>query len=115
MLWASLVLVRFYSFSYLSKKTTHLYLSAGRDVPLAATRIYEMSFFTGFGVSSLIYFLLNVAFPVPGKHSKFEEVDLSAGEKHDGSAVNDDDDDDADSKKSNSAVVYPVWWLDRDW
>jgi len=38
-----------------------------------------MSFFTGFGVSSLIYVLLNFLFPVPGSSlgEKFWEVDLS--------------------------------------
>jgi len=52
--------------------------ATGRTVPLAATRIYDMSFFTGFGVSALIYYLLNVAFPVPGTSKTFEEVDVSA-------------------------------------
>jgi NCS1 family nucleobase:cation symporter-1 len=46
-------------------------------VPAAATHIYEMSFFTGFGVSSLTYWLLNLAFPVVGKASVFEEIDVS--------------------------------------
>ncbi|KAJ3709563.1 hypothetical protein DFJ43DRAFT_961704, partial [Lentinula guzmanii] len=43
--------------------------------------IYEMSFFTGFGTSMVIYLLLNWAFPVPGgigeKSASFEEVDIS--------------------------------------
>ncbi|KAJ2914117.1 hypothetical protein MD484_g6284, partial [Candolleomyces efflorescens] len=54
--------------------------ATGRDVPIAATRIYQMSFFTGFGVSSLIYYVLNRIFPVPGgigSVDRFEEVDLS--------------------------------------
>ncbi|PPQ72601.1 hypothetical protein CVT24_005123 [Panaeolus cyanescens] len=51
--------------------------ATGRDVPIAATRIYQMSFFTGFGVSSLIYFALNKAFPVPGASADFKEVDVS--------------------------------------
>ncbi|KAH6906693.1 permease for cytosine/purines, uracil, thiamine, allantoin-domain-containing protein [Coprinopsis sp. MPI-PUGE-AT-0042] len=51
--------------------------ATGRDVPLAATRIYQMSFFTGFGVSSLMYYTLNRLFPVPGMADKFEEIDLS--------------------------------------
>ncbi|KDQ58522.1 hypothetical protein JAAARDRAFT_155037 [Jaapia argillacea MUCL 33604] len=55
--------------------------ATGRTVPIAATHIYQMSFFTGFGVSSLIYFLLNIVFPVPGKSSQFEEVDVSEGER----------------------------------
>lgn len=77
---------------------------AGRTVPIAATRVYEMSFFTGFGVSSLVYFFLNVLFPVPGKHRLFEEVDMS--EKLDGSSMNEGD---TDSKKdSTEAQVYPT-------
>ncbi|THH28962.1 hypothetical protein EUX98_g5222 [Antrodiella citrinella] len=52
--------------------------ATGRIVPVAATHIYEMSFFTGFGVSSLVYWTLNFFFPVPGTSSKFEEVDESA-------------------------------------
>ncbi len=36
-----------------------------------------MSFFTGFGVSSLVYIALNYVFPVPGRASSFKEVDLS--------------------------------------
>jgi len=51
--------------------------ATGRSVPLAATRIYQMSFFTGFGVSALVYFLLNKLFPVPGAARTFEEVDES--------------------------------------
>jgi NCS1 family nucleobase:cation symporter-1 len=49
-------------------------------VPLAAIRIYDMSFFTGFGVSALVYYVANFISPVPGKASSFEEVDLSAEE-----------------------------------
>jgi len=52
-------------------------IKAGRNVPLAATRIYQLAFFTGFGVSSIIYYLLNRAFPVPGRADKFKEVDES--------------------------------------
>lgn len=50
---------------------------AGRTVPIAATRIYEMSFFTGFGISMIVYLLLNWAFPVLGASQTFEEVDVS--------------------------------------
>lgn len=53
------------------------FTTAGRTVPLAATRIYQMSFFTGFGVSALVYYVLNRLFPVPGLSHKFEEIDLS--------------------------------------
>lgn len=51
--------------------------ATGRTVPIAATRIYEISFFTGFGVSSLVYWALNAAFPVPGKAVNFLETDES--------------------------------------
>lgn len=86
---------------------------AGRSVPIAATRIYEMSFFTGFGVSALVYIVLNLLFPVPGKYSNFEEIDVSEGEKsHSGTTHDNYDDEDADSKKGGSGDqhVYPVWY-----
>lgn len=53
------------------------YRPAGRVVPLAATRIYELSFFTGFGVSALVYWALNRVFPVVGAADTFDEVDVS--------------------------------------
>lgn len=68
--------------------------AAGRTVPIAATRIYEMSFFTGFGVSMVVYLLLNWVFPVPGTFQTFEEVDVS---KWDGSTI----DDNSDGNSSN--------------
>ncbi|KAG8825648.1 hypothetical protein FRC19_010852 [Serendipita sp. 401] len=51
--------------------------AVARDVPLPAKRIYQMSFFTGFGVSALIYISLNYFFPTPGSWQKFDEVDES--------------------------------------
>ncbi|KAF8709220.1 Permease for cytosine/purines, uracil, thiamine, allantoin, partial [Rhizoctonia solani] len=51
--------------------------AAGQTVPLAATRIYQMAFFTGFGVSSIIYYVLNRIWPSPGSWQTFEEVDES--------------------------------------
>ncbi|KAM5531238.1 hypothetical protein V8D89_015104 [Ganoderma adspersum] len=58
--------------------------ATGRTVPLAATRIYEISFFTGFGVSALIYWSLNLLFPVRGSSecTVFEEVDVSRDSLH---------------------------------
>ncbi|KAG8216772.1 hypothetical protein J3R82DRAFT_7016 [Butyriboletus roseoflavus] len=50
---------------------------AGRVVPIAATRIYEVAFFTGFGVSSIVYYVLNRLFPVVGAATAFEEIDVS--------------------------------------
>ncbi|PCH35196.1 NCS1 nucleoside transporter family [Wolfiporia cocos MD-104 SS10] len=52
--------------------------ATGRAVPLSATRIYEMSFFTGFGVSAIVYWTLNQAFPIRGTYRDFEEIDVSA-------------------------------------
>ncbi|KAJ7599114.1 permease for cytosine/purines, uracil, thiamine, allantoin-domain-containing protein [Mycena floridula] len=63
--------------------------ATGRDVPLAATRIYQMSFFTGFGVSALTFWGLNLLFPVPGAADKFEEVDVSDGVDYDNSSQGD--------------------------
>lgn len=54
-----------------------LVVIVGRTVPLAATRLYEMSFFTGFGGSAVIYITLNYFFPVPGASTKFKEIDVS--------------------------------------
>ncbi|OCH85765.1 hypothetical protein OBBRIDRAFT_284732 [Obba rivulosa] len=51
--------------------------ATGRSVPLAATRIYDMSFFTGFGVSAVVYLTLNYIFPAKGASARFEEVDVS--------------------------------------
>ncbi|KAG9221692.1 hypothetical protein CCMSSC00406_0005605 [Pleurotus cornucopiae] len=51
--------------------------ATGRTVPLAATRVYQMSFFTGFGVSCIVYLALNYFFPVLGASKTFEEVDVS--------------------------------------
>jgi len=72
-----------YSSSFLVADFSHCW-TAGRSVPLAATRIYQMSFFTGFGISALLYYLLNVIFPVPGSSKEFEEVDLSAEDTDNG-------------------------------
>lgn len=56
---------------------------AGRTVPIAATHIYQMSFFTGFGVSMVVYCALNYFFPSAGTYREFEEVDVSAEEETD--------------------------------
>ncbi|EEB91159.1 hypothetical protein MPER_10526, partial [Moniliophthora perniciosa FA553] len=63
--------------------------ATGRTVPIAATRIYQMSFFTGCGVSSIIYFVLNAISPVPGASKKFKEVYLSGSEseEYEGSSI----------------------------
>lgn len=61
-----------------SKLAADTFRLAGTRVPLAATRIYQMAFFTGAGVSALVYWVLNRLFPVPGASDRFEEIDLSA-------------------------------------
>lgn len=55
---------------------------AGQTVPLSATRIYEMSWFTGFGVSALVYYTLSRVFPPRGIQvgKRFEEIDESGME-----------------------------------
>lgn len=40
--------------------------ACGRDVPLGATRVYDLSFFVGFFTSFLIYYGLCLLFPVQG-------------------------------------------------
>lgn len=56
-----------------------------------------MSFFTGFGVSALIYWGLNWMFPARGAAHAFEEVDMyqqgdsSLDEKYDDGQVGSDD------------------------
>lgn len=57
--------------------TDRLSTLAHHNVPLAATRIYQMAFFTGFGVSAIIYYVLNRIWPTPGAFQKFEEIDES--------------------------------------
>lgn len=52
-------------------------IAAGRSVPTAAIHIYDLSFFTGFAVSAVIYWTLNRLFPVVGAARTFLEVDHS--------------------------------------
>ncbi|KZT04504.1 uncharacterized protein LAESUDRAFT_657714 [Laetiporus sulphureus 93-53] len=52
--------------------------ATGRYVPLPATQIYDMSFFTGLGVSAVVYWSLNLVFPARGSNKHFKEVDISA-------------------------------------
>jgi NCS1 family nucleobase:cation symporter-1 len=55
--------------------------TAGTPVPTAATHIFQLSFFTGFGVSGIAYYILNAIFPPPGAADKFEEIDVSGYEE----------------------------------
>jgi len=72
--------------------------AVGDKVPIGATHVYELSFFTGFGVSTLVYFLLNKLFPPPGAWQQFEEVDESEFKRREAREQNDD----ADYKNSDS-------------
>lgn len=54
----------------------------GTPVPIAATEIFELSFFTGFGVSSIVYYILSRMFPVPGAGGVFAEIDVSGYEEN---------------------------------
>ncbi|KIJ61859.1 hypothetical protein HYDPIDRAFT_176833 [Hydnomerulius pinastri MD-312] len=53
----------------------------GRVVPAAATHIYDLSFFTGFGTSAIVYWVLNRIWPPHGAADKYEEVDVSGYEE----------------------------------
>jgi nucleobase:cation symporter-1, NCS1 family len=58
-----------------------------------------MSFFTGFGVSAIVYYTLNYVFPVPGKYAKFEEIDISENDVEErDSYSNEDVKEDSDTK-----------------
>ncbi|KII87587.1 hypothetical protein PLICRDRAFT_640728 [Plicaturopsis crispa FD-325 SS-3] len=86
--------------------------ATGRTVPIAATHIYEMSFFTGFGVSALVYWLLNLAFPVPGAFAVFKEIDVSEG-----LAANDEgasEDEEAAGKDLKTDTDTEVWNVPAD-
>ncbi|KAJ7753361.1 permease for cytosine/purines, uracil, thiamine, allantoin-domain-containing protein [Mycena maculata] len=78
--------------------------ATGRTVPLAATRIYQMSFFTGFGVSALVYWALARAFPVPGAAHVFEEVDVAEGEGGDRDDASWSEEDHKSKRESEGAV-----------
>ncbi|KAG1876237.1 permease for cytosine/purines, uracil, thiamine, allantoin-domain-containing protein [Suillus subluteus] len=53
----------------------------GTPVPVAATQIFDLSFFTGFGTSSIVYYILSRMFPVVGAAKVFEEIDVSGYEE----------------------------------
>jgi len=77
-----------------------------------------MSFFTGFIVSSLIYYLLNILFPVPGVSKKFEETDVSefSYDRHgaDTRSVSDVESSKGKDEKDEKThqAVYEAHWLD---
>lgn len=41
--------------------------AVGTDVPIGATYLYRLNFFTGFIVSGLVYYLLSTLIPVPAR------------------------------------------------
>jgi len=78
--------------------------TVGTPVPVAATHIFDLSFFTGFGISGIVYYILNRIFPVPGAADIFEEIDVSGYEEK---MTRKDEDmnstDDSTEKESTSA------------
>jgi len=79
--------------------------TAGTPVPTAAAHIFDLSFFTGFGVSAIAYYVLNRIFPPPGAADKFEEIDVSGYEERMTSSDEDTNSkDDNIGKESSSAV-----------
>ena len=46
----------------------------GRKVPMAATHIYDLNFFCGFGVSAIVYWFLCKLFPIPATSDRWLEV-----------------------------------------
>jgi NCS1 family nucleobase:cation symporter-1 len=57
-----------------------------------------MSFFTGFGVSAVVYYILNRIWPSPGAFQDFKEVDESEFELREAEAGEGEYPSDADSK-----------------
>lgn len=83
--------------------------ATGRSVPVAATHIYQMSFFMGFGVSALTYWALNRAFPVCGAASVFEEVDVSQAGEGDDASWNEEDENGSNVQGAQGKVdVYAI-------
>ncbi|KAG1745189.1 permease for cytosine/purines, uracil, thiamine, allantoin-domain-containing protein [Suillus lakei] len=78
--------------------------ATGRIVPLAATRIYELSFIAGFGISAVIYWMLNRVFPVVGAADAFEEIDVS-GYEDKASGLRDVEEMDIDAKVAGSETA----------
>ncbi|OJA19827.1 hypothetical protein AZE42_11397 [Rhizopogon vesiculosus] len=77
----------------------------GTPVPTAATHIFDLSFFTGFGVSAIAYYVLNRIFPPPGAADKFEEIDVSGYEERMTSSDEDTNSKDDNIEKESSSAV----------
>ncbi|CRG89678.1 Uracil permease [Talaromyces islandicus] len=52
--------------------------AVGRTVPIGAQYIYNVNYFAGFVVSSVIYYLLCRLFPIPGSSQTWNELDIDA-------------------------------------
>lgn len=50
--------------------------AVGRDVPVGAQYIYNINYFSGFIVSSTVYFILTRIFPIPATSDTWNEVDV---------------------------------------
>lgn len=69
-----------------------------------------MSFFTGFGVSSLTYYTLNVLFPVKGASKIWEEIDVSSVSAHAGPLVDETGSvSDVDEKSKGDVTTQKVY------
>ncbi|OAX32891.1 hypothetical protein K503DRAFT_794647 [Rhizopogon vinicolor AM-OR11-026] len=77
----------------------------GTPVPTAAAHIFDLSFFTGFGVSAIAYYVLNRIFPPPGAADKFEEIDVSGYEERMTSSDEDTNSKDDNIEKESSSAV----------
>ncbi|KAJ5833804.1 Uracil permease [Penicillium riverlandense] len=55
--------------------------AVGRKVPAGAQYIYNLNYFTGFIVSTVVYYLLVRFFPIPGVGTYWNEVDIDADEQ----------------------------------
>lgn len=75
----------------------------GRPVPLAAQRIYQLSFFTGLGVSFVVYVLLNKLAPTRQATAEEAEDVFEPWNEQEGARDGEDDssvDGEAESKRS---------------
>ncbi|CAL5871740.1 uncharacterized protein PFLUO_LOCUS5993 [Penicillium psychrofluorescens] len=52
--------------------------AVGQKVPAGAQYIYNLNYFTGFLVSTAVYYLLVRVFPIPGMGTYWNEVDIDA-------------------------------------
>ncbi|ORY84681.1 NCS1 nucleoside transporter family [Leucosporidium creatinivorum] len=85
--------------------------AVGTPVPIAATRIYQLSFFTGFGVSAVVYIALNKIFPTRQPTLEDNEtVTVGTADWKDPSATRDSYSEDKESKEGDYSAtqISPV-------